>query len=268
MEKEDLRYKLNIQLFGENFDEDESEDLDEDDFEEEDEDDETDEDIDQSENREKSKTQKKPQSAEENARQAEVRRQKEQKEKIREAAYQQGLIDATKVNKFTNQPISDEYDLSIYKVQLELESQGKDPIKDLAFAMAKKSRDDAKSIEEKNKQKAQEDEKIKQDMNAFVTKYPNVNVEKLLKDPQFDKYAKGKWGIVPLSQIYEDFNELKESLGQAISQSNGEKKMDESAKRKGMAPSSNGGPKKEQTPYSKLPYEERIKVLKKQGLII
>ena len=110
-------------------------------------------------------------------------------------------------------------------------------------------------------------EKIKQDMNAFISKYPNVNFKKLLTDPQFDKYAAGKWGTMPLSQIYEDFNELKKSLGQAILQSNGEKKMDESAKRKGMAPSSNGGPNKEQTSYSKLSYEEKIKVLKKEGLI-
>lgn len=272
MEKEKFKFPLNLQLFADDGDEEDEEidDLEDDDF-----DDEVDE---ESENQHKDDedTKKKKQSQEENARQAKLRREKEQKEKeareeqIRKEAYEKGKIDATKVNPFTNKPIEDKYDLKIYELQKKIKDKGGDPIADLPSELAKLEREEARKQSDAALAKAKEDENILKDIEDFKSKYKDVDVKALLNDPLFDKFSNGKLGNGKDSfiKVYEDFLEFKKLVSSSKDDEEEQKKRESDAKKKGSAPSSNGGKTKdEKTSYSKMSKEERIKLLKKQGLI-
>ena len=46
------------------------------------------------------------------------------------------------------------------------------------------------------------------DMMDFIQQFPNVQAVKLVQNPNFMSYAKGRLGIEPLAVIYGDFQEL------------------------------------------------------------
>lgn len=276
MEKEKFMFPLNLQYFADDEDKEEknNEELDDADFE--DEKDEKDSENQHEDDKDSNQSTKKKQSQEENARQAKLRREKEQKEKeareerIRKEAYEKGKLDATKINPFTNKPIEDNYDLKIYELQKKIEESGGHPIDDLPTELAKLEREEAKKKKVAEEEKAKEDQKILNDISDFKTKYKNVNVKELLSNPLFDKFSNGKLGNGKdsLIKVYEDFLEFTKLVSSSKEEEEKQKKADEEAKKKGIAPSPNGGKTKdEKSSYSKLSEEERIKELKKQGLI-
>ncbi len=246
------------------------EDLDEElgfeDFEDEDvEEDEEAEEEEASEDAEKSKA-KEEQDKAERARQAKLRREREAKEraerekKLQEEAYLKGQLDGVKVNTFTNEPITDEYDLKIYKVQLALEKEGKDPISDLPKRLAELDRTASNEAKKKEAEKREREDAIDKDIADFRAKYPNVSVAKLLNDPDFKDYSDGRLGIKDgksLAQLYEDFTKFKAKYV---------KEEVEEAETK-SPPSPNGGRKRDKTSYSTMTEEQKIAELKKQGLI-
>lgn len=232
----------------------EDEDLDLDDFEDEE----------QEEKEEKEESSKEEQDKEERARQAKLRREREAREReqrekaIKDEAYLKGQLEATKVNPYTNEPIDDEYDLKILKVQKELEKEGKDPIADLPKRLAQLNRSaDLEAKKEESARKEREDA-IDNDIKDFKSKYPKVDIFKLLNDQDFKDYSDGRLGVKggkSLAQIYEDFERFKSKYT---------KKEEESHK---APPSPNGGRKTEKTSYSEMSEEQRIAELKRQGLI-
>ncbi len=244
--------------------EEEDEDLDDDDIEEE----ETDEDDDKEENHDDGEEKKGKQSKEERARQAQARREREAKERedrekrIRDEAYLKGKLEATKVNTFTEEPIEDEYDLFIFETQKELEKEGKDPIADLPKRLAEINRKNAKEANDKATEKQKLNEKIDKEFNEFRGKYPKINIPELLQDPDFKDYADGRLGKgdKSLTQLYESFLNLKEKFS-------GKKAEEEEDDGKATPPSPNGGRKTTKTSYSKMSEEEKIKELRRQGLI-
>lgn len=249
--------------------EEEDEDLDDEDIDEEEE---TEDDGDEDDSRdddeeEKEKSKKKKQSKEERARQAQARREREAKERearekeIERKAFLKGKLEGNKVNTFTEEPINDEYDLFIFETQQKLEKEGKDPIADLPKRLAEINRQKAKEAEDEAKKKKDLDEQIDKEFSEFRGKYPGVDLRALLKDPDFADYADGRLGKggKTLVQLYEAFNNFKKKFG-------GKNEEEEDTGKKG-APSPNGGRKQKETSYSKMSEEEKIKELKRQGLI-
>lgn len=153
------------------------------------------------------------QSKDENTKFAQIRRKAEQeaaqkygaKEK---EAYERGRLDSFKgkINPYTNQVIEDMTDVQIYEDMIKLAEEGKDPILDYANYIANKQR----AIEQKEREQKEAQLKAENEVNDFVKKYPDVNLNDLLKNEEFLDYAEGK--SKPLISIYESFNKLSTSF--------------------------------------------------------
>lgn len=162
---------------------------------------------------ETSKEEHSEQSAEENAKYASIRRKAEEdaQKKIQEAetkAYEKGRLEAYKgkINPYTNKPITDSSDIEIYEMMYKLEQEGKDPINDLPGALSDRRREEQKALtEEKERQ-----EKARQEIDDFQTKYPDVNLQELLNDSFFNDYISGK--TKSLTELYEGFNNFKNAF--------------------------------------------------------
>lgn len=242
----------------EDFEDDDFDDIDVDDIEEEEEK------SDEEEEKKKAEEAKK----QERARQAKLRREREAKEreereaKIRKEAKLEGELEASKVNIFTNEPIEDEYDLKIFKLQKQLEKEGKDPISDLPKKLAEMERSASREAKKKSEEEAEANKVIDNDIKDFRTKYPTVNLSELLKDPDFKDYSEGRLGVkggMSLAQIYENFNKFKAKYSKS--------KNEEEESDKPTPPSPNGGRKTKKTSYSEMSEDEKIKELRRQGLI-
>ena len=161
---------------------------------------------------------KEPQSDEDNSkyRLARIKAEKEAEKKIEQArkeAYEQGLkqgkVDSYigRQNPYTGKEIKDNYDVQEYLDMYELDSKGQDPIDGYRELQKQRARDEAE-----RKIKADEEEKQKQwyadDTKDFVDKYSAEKLQELTKDEDFNLFANGKVGKVPLAQIYEDYQKL------------------------------------------------------------
>lgn len=161
---------------------------------------------------------KETQSAEDNSkyRQARIKAEAEAKKKIEQArkeAYEQGLQQGKvqsyigKQNPYTGETIKDELDVQEYLDMYQLDTTGKDPISGYRELQKQKARDEAEK-----KIKADEEAKQKQwyedDTKDFLDKYSPEKLQELTKDEDFNLFANGKVGKVPLAQIYEDYQKL------------------------------------------------------------
>ncbi len=161
---------------------------------------------------------KEPQSDEDNSkfRLARIKAEKEAEKKIEQArkeAYEQGLkqgkVDSYigRQNPYTGKQINDKYDVQEYLEMYELDSKGEDPIDGYRELQKQKARDEAE-----RKIKADEEAKQKQwyedDTKDFVEKYSTEKLQELTKDEDFNLFANGKVGKVPLAQIYGDYQKL------------------------------------------------------------
>ena len=158
------------------------------------------------------------QSNEENAKYASIRRKaqedaKKQIEQARKEAYEQGLNQGKvqsyigRNNPYTGQIIKDEYDVQEYLDMYELDSKGEDPItgyRELQKDKARKEAEEKVKAEEQSKQ----EKWYQDDTKDFVEKYSAEKLQELGKDEDFNLFANGKIGKVPLAQIYEDYQKL------------------------------------------------------------
>lgn len=150
------------------------------------------------------------------ARLARKQAEEEAKKKIEQArkeAYEQGLKQGKvqtyigKQNPYTGETIKDEYDVQEYLSMYELDSKGKDPISGYRELQKQKYREEAakkvKLDEEEKQKKWYED-----DTKDFLDKYSQEKLQELSKDEDFNLFASGKIGKVPLANIYEDYQKL------------------------------------------------------------
>ena len=86
----------------------------------------------------------------------------------------------------------------------EIAKNGGDPLSDYSKFQKQKERE---RVEQADKA-AKEKEWYRKDQEDFATKHPEVNLQTLIQDPQFQKFASGKVGVLPLSEIYEGFIEV------------------------------------------------------------
>lgn len=158
------------------------------------------------------------QSNEENARYASIRRKAEEEatkriEQVRKEAYEQGLEQGKiqsyigRQNPYTGETIKDDYDVQEYLEMYELDSKGKDPItgyRELQKEKARKEAEDKIKKDEEDKQNLW----YQNDTKDFMEKYSSEKIQELTKDEDFNLFANGKIGKVPLAQIYEDYQKL------------------------------------------------------------
>lgn len=133
---------------------------------------------------------------------------KDQEQKIREEARLQTELELTKTNPYTDEPINDEEDLKIYKIQKEIEKSGGDPINDLPKKLAEINRQERAKRQESLSKENAEREKLQKDIDEFHQKYPKVNLKELADDKDFIDFAADKQGRMKLEEIYE-FYQLK-----------------------------------------------------------
>ena len=161
---------------------------------------------------------KETQSKEDNkyARMARLQAEKEAEKKIeqvRKEAYEKGLTQGKvetyigRQNPYTGQTINDTYDVEEYLEMYKLDSEGKDPINDYRELQKQKARDEAKKQIELD-EKAKQEKWYEEDTKNFVDSYSMEKLQELTKDEDFNLFAKGKIGKVPLSDIYGDYQKL------------------------------------------------------------
>jgi len=178
---------------------------------------------------------------------AEKRREKERKEreareqKIKEDAKIEGKLEVLKVNPYTDEKIIDDEDLKIYEIQKKLEEEGLDPVNDLPKRLAeinRKQKESAKAEEEKQKEFAKYDE---MDRNQLQKAYPELSLEKLDADNDFQEFAKGKIHRWTLTEIYEAYQSKKQKDSANKEKAMVDKVADDVAKNMTKVPSSNQG---------------------------
>lgn len=161
---------------------------------------------------------KEAQSKEDNkyARMARLQAEKEAEKRIEQArkeAYEKGLEQGKvqsyigRQNPYTGQTIKDDYDVKEYLEMYKLDSEGKDPINDYRELQKQKARDEAKKQIELD-EKAKQEKWYEDDTKNFVDSHSMEKLQELMKDEDFNLFAKGKIGKVPLSDIYSDYEKL------------------------------------------------------------
>ena len=150
------------------------------------------------------------------ARMARLQAEKEAEKRIEQAkkeAYERGLEQGKvqtyigRQNPYTGQTINDDYDVKEYLEMYQLDAEGKDPINDYRELQKQKARDEAKKQIELD-EKAKQDKWYEDDTKDFVDNYSIEKLQELTKDEDFNLFAKGKIGKVPLRDIYEDYQKL------------------------------------------------------------
>ena len=149
-------------------------------------------------------TQTKEQNSENARRRREAERQAEL-ERAKAAVREQTIIETLGgKNPYTNEEMKDHADVEEYLAMREIAKNGGDPLSDYSKFQKQKERE---RVEQADKA-AKEKEWYRKDQEDFATKHPEVNLQALIQDPQFQKFASGKVGVLPLSEIYEGFIEV------------------------------------------------------------
>lgn len=152
------------------------------------------------------------QSKEQNSENARRRREAERKaelEKERQTAREQAIIETLGgKNPYTNEEMKDSADVAEYLLMREIEKEGGDPLGDYSKVLKNKEKEKAKVQAEKD----EKSEWYRKDRELFEQKYPDVNISELIENKRFNRYAEGKVGTLPLSEIYEGFIESENEI--------------------------------------------------------
>ncbi len=139
-----------------------------------------------------------------NSENARRRREAERQKELKEAR-EQAIIDALGgKNPYTGEEMKDSADVEEFLTMKEIEKEGGDPLTDFSKFHKTKEKEKAAKLAED----AAKTEWYRKDREEFATKHPEVNVETLVQDKQFQLFASGKVGRLPLSEIYEGFIEV------------------------------------------------------------
>lgn len=150
--------------------------------------------------KEEPKQNTKEQNSENARRRREAERQREL-QKARESAIIETLGGK---NPYTNEEMKDSTDVQEYLTMKEIEKNGGDPLAD--FSKFHKAKEKERIAEETKR--TQEAEWFTKDREDFVAKHPEVNIDVLIANKQFQLYANGKVGKMPMTEIYEGFAEV------------------------------------------------------------
>ena len=183
---------------------------------------------------------KKVQSSKENAKFKQMRL--EQEEKIKKDAYAKGQIDALGTNPYTGKPIRDQDDLDIYKMQKKLEEDEKDPIQDLAEAMASRNRAEREKADKEKQANDELQKRAQKDLEDFYAAgYSKEDLDNFLKELQTDEWSDffGQSiaaGNISPAKAYAAMQKIKGNISEEV-------KKKEEAKKIATPPSPNGSNK-------------------------
>lgn len=165
-------------------------------------------------NNEQIEVEKKVQTKEENSEFARKRREAEKQaeiDKVREETRIQTIIENVGVNPYTQEPLEDADDVKIFEAMKKYEKDGGDPVADQRKIIKEVLGKERKTLET---QKKEEDaasvsrEKAKSEIQEIRQAYPNLDVQKLINNPDFVEYSEGKVGKKSLKTLYEGFCRL------------------------------------------------------------
>ena len=146
----------------------------------------------------------KKQSAEVNREYARRRRESEHKRKLEETRVNTVIETLGGVNPFTSEAMTDAADVEEYLLMKRIEKDGGDPIADYAKYRKREDKEGAKTA----KEEADKAEWYASDRAAFTKAHPDVKLSELLSDKGFQRYADGKVGKMPLTEIYAGYREI------------------------------------------------------------
>lgn len=130
-------------------------------------------------------------------------------ENARQTAREQAIIETLGgKNPYTNEAMTDSTDVEEYLLMREIEKEGGDPLSDYSKHIKIKEKEKIQARAEKDAK----GEWYHKDREAFVSKYPDVDINSLIENKRFTRYADGKVGNIPLSDIYEGFIESENEL--------------------------------------------------------
>lgn len=147
------------------------------------------------------KEEPKPNTKEQNSENARRRREAERQRELQKAREDAIIETLGGKNPYTNEEMKDSTDVQEYLTMKEIEKNGGDPLADFSkFHKAKEKERIAEEIK-----RTQEAEWFAKDREDFATKHPEVNIDTLISNKQFQLYASGKVGKMPMTEIYEGF---------------------------------------------------------------
>ena len=139
---------------------------------------------------------------------ARKRREAEHAKKIEETRVNTVIETLGGVNPYTNDAMTDAADVEEYLLMKRIEKEGGDPVSDYAKYRKQADKEGAQKAEEKATKEAW----YASDRASFVKNHPDVNLDELIRDPNFQSYADGKVGRVPLSEIYKGYAALTKAV--------------------------------------------------------
>ena len=194
-----------------------------------------------------------------NALEADKRRKREAKEaatreRIKAEAYRKGILDAVgKINPYTNEEIKDEHDFQEFLTMREIERNGGDPIEDYRSTLKSKERERTQKENTANARRAE--------LEAFGEKYPDVDIDKLLGDQRFFRFAGKRLGNETLTDVYEDFVQFDTDFQARVDAKAETKAHNTLAKAKASPGSLSGSGEPTRLSYEDMSEEEFDKVL-------
>jgi len=139
-----------------------------------------------------------------NSENARRRREAEHQAELRKTRYEAIKEAVDGVNPYTQEKIETDVDVEQYLEMKEIAKNGGDPLKDYS-KFVKDKRNEELAKEQEN---VKSEEYVQNDYKDFVSKHPDVDIEKLVDQPEFRKFAEPLIGKLPMAQIYESYNNL------------------------------------------------------------
>jgi len=169
----------------------------------------------------------------------------EQKKREREITLK-AYKDATgSLNRFTNEPIEDEDDVEEYKIMLQLEKEGKDPIEDYPKYIKEQRRKERLEEQKKLDEQRSLNEKMEQEKIEFDKLYGDGALEKAFSDEEFIKFAKDMIdeGTTPRTayKYFLNYKKEKENINNEIEAKAQDLAIEKDARRQASSGSLSGG---------------------------
>lgn len=150
------------------------------------------------------KSQKPAQSKEQNAEYARQRREAERQAELK-STREKAIIEALRgKNPYTNEEMKDSADVEEYLAMREIDDNGGDPVGDFH----KYQKDKRREAEQRASDEKKREEWFRNDVASFHEKYPDVNLDEIIKDEKFKLYAAGKVGNMSMVEIFEGFSSI------------------------------------------------------------
>lgn len=148
------------------------------------------------------------------------------------------------LNKYTNEPLDSPESIEAYKMMLEIEKNGGDPIEDFPKYWIKKQQESRLEQEKENQSKAQRQEQIGNDIADFQKNHPDVDIKSLLKNgSDFLEMYGDLLGLKPLNVLYEKYMSVNTKIEKA--------KADGAIRQEAIKMSSSGALGRENPPTDK-----------------